>query len=310
VGAQRFQSLQWPGDVQMRWEGPGGIRSLIPAALSMGLSGYPYWHPEVAGYSQIGLSHAEERELWLRWLQLATFSPTLRDHYGEHLVDPIDAWLDEGTLAAFRDAARIHSSLVPYLYTAVHAAQRTGLPLMRFLALEAPDDPRAWQEEQSYFLGPSLLVAPVLEPGAVSRTVYLPAGDWVDFWTDARYAGAQEITVPAPLDGGRAPVFVRAGTILPLADTFDSLVPSEDPAIRSWSGDLVVRIIPGVPVPSEFTLYDGTRLIWDGATTLRVLDNARPRHITLQLPAGGAIMQRVDESSGEIHAWNSDASAS
>jgi alpha-D-xyloside xylohydrolase len=302
VGAQRFQSLQWPGDALMQWDAPGGLRSLVPAALSFGLSGFPYWHPEVAGYIQTGLSHAEERELWLRWLQVASWSPTLRDHYGEAQSDPVDAWLDESTLAAFRDAARIHNSLIPYLYTLAHEAHRTGLPMMRFLPLEASDDPRAWREEQSYFLGPLLLMAPVVEPGAISRRVYLPAGEWVDFWTDRRYQGGEEITVPAPLDGGRAPVFVRAGAVLPLADTFDSLVNSPAPGVRTWAGDLVVRIMPGGAGASTFTLYDGTRLAWDGATTLHVLDNAHPRHVTLRLPSGEELGQRVEATRGEIRA--------
>jgi alpha-glucosidase (family GH31 glycosyl hydrolase) len=284
----------------MRWEAPGGLRSLMPAALSFGLSGYPYWHPEVAGYVQAGLSHAEERELWLRWLQLATWSPTLRDHYGEHHAAPVDFWLDDGTIAAYRDAARLHNSLVPYLYTAASEASRTGLPIMRFLALEAPDDPRAWREEQSYFLGPLLLVAPVAEPGATSRTVYLPAGEWADFWTDEVYSGGQEITVPAPLNGGRAPVFIRAGAVLPLADAFDSLVSSELAGVRTWSGDLVVRVAPGGTAPSAFTLYDGTSLTWDGATILRVNGNARPRHITLRLPDGSELGQRIEGASAEI----------
>ena len=123
-GAHRYQSLQWPGDARMEWEGPGGLQSIVPAALSFGLSGYPYFHAEVAGYVQAGLSHGEERELWLRWLQLATWTATLRDHYGDHPVAPVDAWLDPETLLAFRDAARVHNSLVPYLYT--HAREAAG----------------------------------------------------------------------------------------------------------------------------------------------------------------------------------------
>jgi alpha-glucosidase (family GH31 glycosyl hydrolase)/uncharacterized membrane protein len=300
VGGQRFQSLQWPGDPLMRWEAPDGLRSLVPAALSFGLSGFPYWHPEVAGYAQAGLSEAEERELWLRWLQLATWTPTLRDQYGDHPTSPIDFWRDDGTIAAYRDAARMHNRLVPYLYTYAGEASRIGLPLMRFLALEAPDDPRAWQDEQSYFLGPLLLVAPVVEAGATSRTLYLPPGEWADFWTDELYRGGQEVTVPAPLDGHRAPVFVRAGAILPLAPEFDSLSRGESAQIRTYAGDLTVRITPGGTGPSEFTLYDGTRLLWNGTTALRVVANAQPRTIELRLPSGNVVTQRIEETEGEI----------
>ncbi|MDP8922888.1 MAG: DUF2079 domain-containing protein, partial [Chloroflexota bacterium] len=293
LGAQRFQSLQWPGDARMEWDGSGGLQSLVPAALSFGLGGFPYFHAEVAGYVQAGLSPGAERELWLRWLQLATWTSTLRDHYGDHPTDPIDLWRDGETLAAFRDAARVHNSLVPYLYTQAQEATRTGLPLMRFLPLEVPDDPRAWREEQSYFLGPQILVAPVVEPGATTRTLYLPAGDWVDYWTDALYPGGQEVTVAAPLDGGRAPVFVRAGTILPLAADFDTLASGQGTDIRVFAGDLIVRVIPGGGA-SSFTLYDGTRLEWDGAGTLRIAASPHPRSVELRAPGGASASGRID----------------
>jgi alpha-glucosidase (family GH31 glycosyl hydrolase)/uncharacterized membrane protein len=300
VGAQRFQSLQWPGDPQMRWEAPSGLRSLVPAALSFGLSGFPFWHPEVAGYQQVGLTFAEERELWLRWLQLATWSSTLRDNYGDHPLTPVDFWLDEETITAYRDAARIHNSLVPYLYTYAAEASRTGLPLMRFVPLEVPQDPRAWQEEQSYFLGPLLLVAPVVEPSHTHRRVYLPLGEWVDFWTDELYGGGDEVTVSASLAGGRAPVFVRAGAILPLATEFDTLVPSDTPDVRTWAGDLAVRLVRGGAGPAEFTLFDGTKLEWDGASTLRLTANARPRTVVVRFPDGIEVAGRVEGPSGDI----------
>jgi alpha-D-xyloside xylohydrolase len=300
-GAQRYQSLQWPGDAVMRWEGPDGLQSLVPAALSFGLSGFPYFQAEVAGYVQVDLDHASERELWFRWLQLATWTCALRDHYGDHAHRPIDAWLDAETLSAWRDAARIHNALVPYVYSVAAEAPRTGLPVMRFRALEAPDDPHAWEDDQSYFLGPLFLVAPVVEPGATSRSVYLPPGQWVDYWTDLVYPGGQAVTVAAPLSGGRAPAFVRAGAILPLAPAlaFDTLAPSSSPGVRTYAGDLVVRIMPGPTTPGDFTLYDGTRLAWDGAA-LSVSANAQPRTIDLRLPDGTAYTRRVDGASARL----------
>jgi len=93
---------------------------------------------------------------------------------------------------AFRQAARVHASLLPYLYSLAAEASQTGLPIMRYLPMEVPDDPRAWQEEQSYFLGPSFLVAPVVEPGATTRTAYLPPGEWVDYWRGTLYTGVRK----------------------------------------------------------------------------------------------------------------------
>lgn len=302
VGAQRFQSAQWNGDAVMRWTGSDGLQSMLPAGLSYGLSGFPYWHAEVAGYVQADLSHDEERELWLRWLQLATWTSLLRDHLGDHQRSPIDVWLDEGTLSAFRLAARVHASLLPYLYSLAVEASQTGLPIMRFLPMEAPDDPRVWQEEQSYFLGPHFLVAPVVEPGATSRSVYLPAGDWVDYWRGTLYTGGQEVTVAAPLDASGPPVFARGGAIVPLAPEYDSLVPSSNPAVRTWTGDLIVRVMPngraGSP-ESSFTLYDGTRLHWNGSA-LTVDGNPTPRSIELRPPDGSVVVRQVDGARATI----------
>jgi sulfoquinovosidase len=291
IGAQRYQSLQWPGDPRMRWEAPDGLQSLLAAGLSMGLGGFPYWHPEVAGYVQLDLGPDRERELWLRWLQFATWSPTLRDHYGEHPHEPIEAWKDGQTLAAFRDAARVHAQLVPYLYAAAAEAHRTGEPLIRYLPLEVPNDPRAWGAEHSYFLGPDLLVAPVLEPGARQQRVYLPSGTaWVDFWTGRPYPGGQEVTVPAPLDGGHAPVFARAGAVLPLASDYDTLATAGAAGVRAYTGDLEVRLMPGGP--GSATLADGTRLAWDGADTLRV-EASPARTIRARWPDGRSASARV-----------------
>jgi alpha-glucosidase (family GH31 glycosyl hydrolase) len=296
MGAQRYHSAQWNGDAVMRWQSPDGLQSMVPAAVSFGLSGFPFWHTEVAGYVQADLTHADERELWLRWLQLASWTSLLRDHLGDQPRSPIDVWLDDGTVSAFRTAARVHASLLPYLYSLAAEATLTGLPIMRYLPLEAPDDPRAWQEEQTYFLGPQFLVAPVLEPGATTRTVYLPTGEWVDYWRGTVYAGGREVTVPAPLDGSGPPVFARAGAIIPLAPEHDSLVAASTSSVTTWSGDLIVRVMPGSPAggqPASFMLYDGTRLQWTGSALI-VDANPTPRSIELRAPDGSVVVRQVD----------------
>jgi alpha-glucosidase (family GH31 glycosyl hydrolase) len=297
LGAQRFQSAQWNGDAVMKWEGPDGLQSMVPAGVSFGLSGFPYWHTEVAGYVQADLSHDQERELWLRWLQMATWTSLLRDHLGDQPRSPIDVWLDEGTLNAFGQAARVHASLVPYLYSLAVEASQTGVPIVRYLPLEVPEDARAWQQEQSYFLGASFLVAPVVEPGATTRTVYLPQGEWVDYWRGTIYPGGQDVTVPAPLDGSGPPVFVRSGAIVPLAPQYDSLAKADVASgVSTWNGDLIVRLMPTGPAgprESTFTLYDGTRLNWTGAV-LEVSNNAAPRSIELRAADGRTAVQYVD----------------
>lgn len=297
LGSQRFASGHWNGDAVMRWTGPDGLQSMVPAGVSCGLSGIPFWHAEVAGYVQADLGHDAERELWLRWLQLGTWTALLRDHLGDQPKSPIEVWSDEVTLAAFQQAARVHASLVPYLYSLARDASRDGLPLIRHMAIEVPGDPRAWTETQQYFLGSTFLVAPVVERGATSRTVYLPAGDWVDYWRGTVHEGGREVTVAAPLDGPGPPVFARAGALIPLAADHDTLVRAADQAIQTWSGDLIVRVMPvgagARPTRSSFELYDGTRLSWTGSV-LEITNNAQPRTIELRLADGSLRSARVE----------------
>ncbi len=290
LGARAYQSLQWSGDQTISWN-QEGIRGLLPAALSLGLSGFPYWHPEVGGYAGVGLPRASERELWRRWLQLGALSPVLRDNYGDHQGDPVEVWSDQETVAEFRRYARLHNSLVPYLYTQAKVASETGLPIVRHLALIAPNDPRAWAVEDAYALGDDLLVAPVLEEGARLRTVYLPAGTWVDWWTGRALQGGQVVTADAPLD--RIPLFARAGAILPLAPDFDTLVPTADGRGTVWNGDLIVQVVapPGeaetLPAARQ-RLYDGTTFgtrVQGGEITLTVADAPVERGYQVVLPA-------------------------
>jgi alpha-D-xyloside xylohydrolase len=291
LGAQRYQSLQWSGDQLVTWH-RDGIGGLIPAGLSMGISGFPYWHPEIGGFLGVGLPPSSERELWFRWLQLGALSPLMRDQYGEHQGEPVELWSDADTVAAFRTYAELHNSLVPYLYSQARAATETGLPIMRALALVAPEDPRAWAEEQSYTLGDDLLVAPVVEQGARLRKLYLPPGRWIDWWTGQAWEGGNTVTVEAPLD--RIPLFVREGAILPLATDFDTLVPSADPSISTWTGALEIRVGAARSTndrrlpPARFRLYDGTifETHSDGSSfTLEARSAPAERDYQLRLPA-------------------------
>lgn len=140
----------------------------------------------------------------------------LRDQYGDRRGQPTDVWSDDETVALWRRYARLHQALVPYLAGLAAEAQATGLPLIRHLVLHFPDDPRAWQEEQQYLLGADLLVAPVIQPGGRTRTLYVPRGEWTHWWTGRTYIGPADVTVPAPI--GQIPVFVRGGVASPLPD--------------------------------------------------------------------------------------------
>lgn len=214
TGAQADVTGRFTGDQTRDWDPVGGLPAVLPGLLSGSISGWPYWGPDIAGFLDGDhLRPAEERELWMRWLQLGAFSPVMRDMLGAQ-ADPLGAQSDPGTLAAFRGYALLHRALGPTLVALAGQAHTTGLPLMRPLWLEHPADATAWSIDDEYLLGPDLLVAPVTREGVTDRAVYLPAGGWTDYWTGARATGPGWVRVDAPET--RIPLFVAAGSTLAL----------------------------------------------------------------------------------------------
>src|SRR5262245_36238077 len=207
AGMQRFGSTTWTGDVNNDF---ATLDAQIPLGLNTGMSGVPYWGSDVGGFFH---SVPETGELYARWFQLGAFSPIFRSHgwvWREHVP-----WAHGPRVEAIcRAYAELRYRLLPYTYTLAWQAHAEGLPLMRPLVLNYPDDPRVWTLGHQYLWGDDLLVAPVTGEGATTWPVYLPAGAWHDFWTGARHAGPGGVTVEAPLE--RLPLFVRAGAILPM----------------------------------------------------------------------------------------------
>jgi alpha-glucosidase (family GH31 glycosyl hydrolase) len=226
----------------------------VVATLTAAASGYSNWSHDVGGY--LGRRAVERcpRELLLRWAAFGCFTPLMQAH-GRFEQE---AWTyDKRTLAAYRDLVLLHERLVPYIRAAAATAARCGLPIVRPLCLVDPSDPRGWESPDAYFFGPSLWVAPVLEEGARARSVPLPRGDWVDFWTGAPVAGGGTVVADAPLE--RIPVFVRSGAILasyPRSGVAGGLA-GADPgplALSLW----------GTPAGGRtgVRLADGTRVRW------------------------------------------------
>jgi alpha-glucosidase (family GH31 glycosyl hydrolase) len=212
IGSQSESTGRFTGDQQRSWDPERGLPSVLEAMINGSLSGWPYWGPDIAGFTTAPDDVTDERELWLRWLQLGALSPVMRDMLGSQRY-AVDAFTDQGTLTAFRAYARLHRALEPYLHRAARAAHRTGVPIIRPLFLEHPDDDATYDIDDQYLLGPDLLVAPVLQPGARSRTLYLPEGSWRHYWTGRRYEGGSWITVAAPAT--EIPLFIASGLRLP-----------------------------------------------------------------------------------------------
>jgi alpha-glucosidase len=207
AGMQRLGAACWSGDINNDF---ATLEAQIPLGLNTGLSGVPYWGTDVGGFF-----HAvpETGELYARWFQFGAFCPVFRSHgwvWREHVP-----WAHGPEVEAIcRRYAELRYRLLPYTYTLAWQARALGLPLMRPLVLNYPDDPRVWQLGHEFLWGDDLLVAPVTREGASAWPVYLPAGGWYDFWTGARHEGPGGVTLEAPLE--RLPLLVRAGAIVPM----------------------------------------------------------------------------------------------
>ncbi len=218
AGMQRYASFLWSGDVYSTWE---TLKTQIPIAINTALSGIPYWGTDIGGFVPTPEFTAE---LYVRWFQFGAFCTLFRSHgrtwklrlpWGWNTGDPGPVEIKNYGGAAIPDSSQLHNPevericrkylelryrMLPYIYSAVRECTVTGMPIMRGLWLHFPDDPRAVARDDEYMWGRNLLVAPVVEKGAGTRRVYLPRGDWHDFWTGERIDGGREISRAVDLE--------------------------------------------------------------------------------------------------------------
>ena len=205
VGVQAHCPLLWAGDQSVDFSRHDGIGTVITAALSSGLVGNAFSHSDVGGYTSL-FDNVRTEELLLRWYELGAFSPVMRTHEGNRPDDNLQIDSTSELIAAFVRWSRVHAALAPYVAHLVTEAQATGLPAQRALFLHHPDDRETFTIQDQFLYGSDLMVAPVIEAGAVMRKVYLPQGDWRHVWTGADYQPGWH-DVAAPL--GQPPVFYR-----------------------------------------------------------------------------------------------------
>jgi len=275
----------WAGDEDSTWE---AYRASLVAGLSAGASGVAFWSWDLAGFS----GDLPSAELYKRSTAMAAFCPIMQYHseHNEHRQPLADRtpWNvaehrgDPAVSDVYRFYARLRMNLVPYLVGLGAEAARTGLPMMRAMALEFPHDPQAAAIDDQFLLGSDLLVAPMLEPGERDRRVYLPEGTWVDLWTGEPASGGW-LTSAAPVDV--IPVFVRGGACIPLwmPDVIELGaevgLPGEGP------GRLVMMVAPG-----------------EGQTT--VVDPLSARTWTIEVePVDEAVVIHTVDAPDEVTLW-------
>jgi alpha-glucosidase (family GH31 glycosyl hydrolase) len=213
--------LHWAGDENSTWE---AFRASIIAGLTAGASGVFFWGWDLAGFSGV----IPSAELYLRATAMATFCPIMQYHaeFNHHRLPSADRtpWNiaersgDPRVVPTFRRFAELRERLLPYLISQARLAVERRLPLMRALFFDWPDDPEIWRHPYQYLLGDHLLIAPVVETGVERTHVYLPAGDWVDAWTEEHIRGPALVDRAVPLD--EIPVYVRSSAIKDLLKAF------------------------------------------------------------------------------------------
>lgn len=223
AGAQRYGAAVWSGDIPATWS---SLRQQIRAGLNIALSGIPWWTTDIGGFHGGDARDPAYRELMVRWFQYGVFCPLFRLHgdreprtptTSAQTGGPNEVWsYGEEAYEIIAGVLRLRERLRPYLHEQMREASRTGLPPMRPLFVDFPDDGPSWMVDDEFLFGKDILVAPVAEPGVREREVYLPPGTWVDAATGAEHAGGRAVTAAAPIE--RIPVFVRAGADLPIGE--------------------------------------------------------------------------------------------
>ncbi|MDR1681942.1 MAG: DUF4968 domain-containing protein [Candidatus Symbiothrix sp.] len=216
AGLQRY-TFGWSGDAGNGSNVLDGWKQLanqIPLALSAGMGLIPFWSCDISGYCGDITDYPEMAELYTRWMQFGVFNPLSRAHHeGNNAAEP---WLfGEEAEKNCKTAIELKYQLFPYLYTYAREAYDTGTPVLRALLLEYPGDEETFKADEQFLFGKELLVAPVVKKGSVTKKIYLPEGEWIDF-NDGQtfYSGEEWIMYEAPLN--TIPIFVRKGSIIPM----------------------------------------------------------------------------------------------
>jgi alpha-glucosidase len=205
AGTQKYSTV-WTGDNQSLWS---HLQMMVPQMCNLGMSGFAFAGTDVGGFGA-----DTTPELLARWVEAASFSPLFRNHSakGSKRQEP---WLyGEQVVDIHRKYIKLRYQFLPYLYDLFYQGEKTGLPVMRPLVLHYENDPNTHNLNGEFLVGESLLVAPVLEQGATHKMVYLPEGNWYDYWTGEKQSGGQYILRDAPLDV--CPIYVKEGSLIPM----------------------------------------------------------------------------------------------
>jgi alpha-D-xyloside xylohydrolase len=288
LGVQHNSAIVWSSDIFPTWD---TLKRQIPTGLDVAASGLNYWSNDTGAWQYLPQVHHPDHtplldpsdardnvggyddypELYTRWFEYASFLPIFRTHgsrkynevwsYGKQAEPILEQYL------------KLRYELMPYIYSQGYFTHKTGAPFMRALFMDFPEDPKVADIGDEYMFGPAFLVAPVTEQGQTTKQVYLPAGaDWYNYWTHERMHGGQTVSVNAPID--KMPLFVRAGSIIPLGSSVDSTADKQTiTKVQVWPGanaDFDLYQDDGRTYAYEKGQFELTHLEWDeGSHELR-----------------------------------------
>ncbi len=272
AGIQRY-AMTWTGDTPSTWD---GLQQTLPMMLGLGMSGMPFVGSDIGGYS----GHASP-ELYARWLALGSISPFSRAHVTSGVPGQEPWQFGTEVTRAARTWIKERYRLLPYLYSLADEAARSGAPLLRPLVWEFQTDPDVAALGDQAMLGPWLLVAPAVIQGATTRSIYLPAGRWYDFASDAIVDGPT--TIEVPLRTAALPIYVREGAIIPSV---------------AANGALTIDLYPG-SAASRFELLDG-----DLHSTVELQPHDDGARVSITPPR--AVQLRVHRVDGTVASVDAD----
>ena len=247
-GIQRYGSAMWSGDVGNDWE---TFRRQLTAGLGMQAAGIPWWTYDAGGFFRPGNQYNDQAYInrMLRWIETSVYLPLMRVHGYMSNTEPWNYGTEAQAIIA--DCLKERYRLLPYIYSIAANITFDGSTLMRPLVFDFADDATALDQKYEYMFGPALLVSPVTEPDVKVWKTYLPKtkGGWFDYYTGQHYDGGQ--TVTTSVTKARIPVFVRAGSIIPV------------------SGD---EVLVYAGADGTFTLYedDGTTMAYEQGKYSRI----------------------------------------
>ena len=254
AGLQRYSTASWSGDIGTSWE---DFRMQAAAGLNYSMSGIPFWGMDIGGFSVMSKFYdsanaPEWQELQTRWHQAGTFVPLFRTH-GQWPRRELWNIAPEGSKAyeSILYYMKLRYRLMPYIYSLTGAVHFVDATIMRALAMDYPHDPEVRDLSDQWLFGPAIMVCPVFEYKATSRSVYFPEGTWYDFYTGEKIEGGRRITVDAPYE--RIPLYVRAGSIIPMGPDMEWT--DEKPL-----EEVTLMVYPGAN--SDFTLYEDDGLTY------------------------------------------------